>query len=788
MALEQSAITNTSPSSPSTIILTMPPRPHILGLRELGIMMNTKRQATFQPMKGTAYGRYDHDDSGTYDPHQHASPRISRSRNIKKIRSGNEMYGTQRSSGTSKLNHIGHRMLLTFSFTSQVGLDLLRQLTPDPHQYLHNSLRASKESSYDNSKMSTDSGIFIEPSELKISCVRCKKKHVMCSYSKDAGKCADRCDTCERLDTLCYTDPLKGQLKARKPKIKTQRREEVSAVSTAIIPRRFLSCNQCRRERIRCSLRKGDDLSPCKRCRTEKEKCEFEPSPSKTMKHDGRAHERSRAATKDLSADKFGPPNILEKRLVKEGYFAASRKRSGFAKSTSGLTRKQVKPVKKSNHINREKSSSPELIGTTRGIAHVKIKTAFSHPIHFFHNPAPNGSESCDWCKSPFYGLEGYGEITIEVIPALDGHGYEEIGDGEYTGWGQRGRPPSRMCEKCTLSRFDIISCAQHKMKTMEDNDPLTRDFRAWNRAIDALAHGDEAGGQLILTAKFCAVCSALAEYRCSNNGEHSAQLEGRSECGLRLCSTCNDLMGKMEIGKADREINEERRINVLDDVIREANSGWAGHYGGDCDRHVRADVSFLTTTGELYTRLLQGMGGYFTVSDEKDRDDIQNTISGSSSDEENSEDEETLRMIELATKRQAFRQDISKSLLPKEKCRISQTATPSSNWSGGSFQKSPFISPKAKTTPREKAKRTEYSNILGRAACSDWMETRPVTSKKSWARTGCSFDHTAAYGTSMNATLKGNGRNQYRGKGIKEAIVISDDDDDADVPILRGY
>jgi len=509
--------------------------------------------------------------------------------------------------------------------------------------------------------------------------------------------------------------------------------------------------------------------------------------PPKIMKTKNKAHGKSKPKTKDQSSNSFRSPRTFEQNLAEEAYLiGAVRKRPGFIDPVAGFTKKQVNFLRKCNRINRGNSTSPKLIGNTGGIIHVNIKTAFSHPIEFFHTPAPNGSESCDWCKSPFYGLEGYGETTVEVIPAHDGHGYEEIGDGEYAGWGQKGHPPSRMCEACTLSRFDIISCEQHMMKSIEDNNPLVRSAQAWNRAIDSLVHGDEAGGQLILTAKFCAICSALADYRCSNKAEHLYEAgSGRVGCGLCLCETCNDLMSKMEIGKIDREINEGRRINVLDDVIREAMTGWAGYYGGDSDQHVRADASFLTTTGELYTRLLQGMGGYFDVSEPNPYDKTYDLTNGSSSDEGKSIDQDFQQIVERAMKKKAPKGDISKTLAPRDEHL--KTTKFSDEWFGKPLHAS-VITPEAKSTPILKSEQGEDANVFGRPDRIDWMETHLATSKNPWANTGGSDDRTRAYTGFMDATTSEKGRKISKFQDANATILFSEDDDDEDELALRGY
>jgi len=132
----------------SAIMPTLPPRPRILGLRELGIMMNTKRQARLLPMRGTASGRYDHDDSGTYNPHKHASPRPTRARNSKRVRLEDDQDGKQRCRRSKASNSVSNSIVMTFSFSKEASLHYLRSITPDQPPYSHNHLLNNTQNGY----------------------------------------------------------------------------------------------------------------------------------------------------------------------------------------------------------------------------------------------------------------------------------------------------------------------------------------------------------------------------------------------------------------------------------------------------------------------------------------------------------------------------------------------------------------------------------------------------------------------------------------------------------------
>lgn len=114
-----------------------PTRPKLLGLRDLGIILNNKRRATLHvAIRGAGTAWIDQDDSGTYDPEKDRatpSPLLTPPRRRRRAR----VYDKDDESVTPplrprKLPPVGYRSLMTFSFTSKRALNYLRSITPSP--------------------------------------------------------------------------------------------------------------------------------------------------------------------------------------------------------------------------------------------------------------------------------------------------------------------------------------------------------------------------------------------------------------------------------------------------------------------------------------------------------------------------------------------------------------------------------------------------------------------------------------------------------------------------------
>jgi hypothetical protein len=517
----------------------------------------------------------------------------------------------------------------------------------------------------------SDTGIdceLIVPPKVKNGCERCKKKRISCSYRNGGSKGVDACEACEGAEVTCYAAPLNdsassgrcddfvddfGEVRSNITcAIRTYTpRKTIAPPAVVCAPRVYVSCNQCRMEGLKCSV-KRDQPGPCSQCRKKNQSCKFvlirfakESTPSKTssvlkLKQTSKSGKGKPTASSDISrlhspaSPQPHSPSGMQQTLAEESWYRGTG-RSRRATHGTRLKKKTSRAKKKTKRtrcrttILRSPTSSPQIIGKSDGYTHIKITTSFSHPIKFNFVPSPDGTYQCSWCKedNTFFGLYGFGSKAVEVIPYPQG--YEEIGEGKYRGWGQMGKEATNMCQSCTNIRMSMIACADHRMALIEDQNPaLFGEKSAWTRALGALAIGDLESGWLILNAKFCSICTSVAEYRCmalqdSTSWEHGGSKYG---CGLLLCELCNDLLSHITKSKEELEKWEEKVINVLDRLIEMVEKG----DGGGVDCNLRADASFLkSVNGELLMHLLppnydsetQDTTDSKNVSDDSDND-----------------------------------------------------------------------------------------------------------------------------------------------------------------------
>jgi hypothetical protein len=114
-----------------------PARPKSLGLRDLGIILNSKRRATLHvAIRGAGTAWIDQDDSGTYDPDKDratSSPFLTPPRRRRRARAYDEDdESVTPRTRPRKRPPVGYRSLMTFSFTSERALNYLRSLAPGP--------------------------------------------------------------------------------------------------------------------------------------------------------------------------------------------------------------------------------------------------------------------------------------------------------------------------------------------------------------------------------------------------------------------------------------------------------------------------------------------------------------------------------------------------------------------------------------------------------------------------------------------------------------------------------
>jgi hypothetical protein len=107
-------------------------RPQIQGLRDLGILLNSRRNASLTAIRGATSAWIDQDDSGTYDPKE---PRaklstipVRRPKPIKQEDDDDENHGPK----SRRYKQVGYSFPMTFVLTSEEGLKYLRSITPGP--------------------------------------------------------------------------------------------------------------------------------------------------------------------------------------------------------------------------------------------------------------------------------------------------------------------------------------------------------------------------------------------------------------------------------------------------------------------------------------------------------------------------------------------------------------------------------------------------------------------------------------------------------------------------------
>lgn len=378
--------------------------------------------------------------------------------------------------------------------------------------------------------------------------------------------------------------------------------------------RRYVSCTACRRAKIRCSLRRGQN-GPCRHCREEDEACTFE------------LISKSELSTSSVKPNKQGQGKQKKTHKQKEIH---CRTPASFSKHTLQRPRGR-RPTKKQSALHKrairtytatlnDPYTSPlKLIGCIRdGSATKYIRTAFCHPITFNYIPDPLGRHSgCHFCASkPFYGLYGYGERLVEIITYKDGSPSEEVSSGHW----EDGRDPTNMCLSCTFERMRICSCAAHNITPIADlASRLAFDFHTVCDSIRLTAKGGDdevaASRRIATSITWCSVCPALAFYACTSpqyfhaSGEAVAEGEVESEsvqgCGLLFCDACAELFRKVVAGRANTDNSSGPK--ALDRMVQLAGSE-AAEYEEWRDDGLRADVSFITTDGQLMVRMRAGM------------------------------------------------------------------------------------------------------------------------------------------------------------------------------------
>jgi hypothetical protein len=407
-----------------------------------------------------------------------------------------------------------------------------------------------------------------------------------------------------------------------------------SSTSARPTPERlYVACNQCRNNSKQCTLRRGQP-GPCSNCKKNGEDCAFvlvpisafditsstTPPPVQSKRNWKKVEKKRtrRARQKEQDPDSLHThghtQGRLETTLLAEAWYNGYGKMkpktllNAHERWKAQTTKKQEKIAAGAQKRSSSAAYTSEFIpplGISGGIQHIRITTAFSHPIIFNYIPDPMGTSPCSWCASPFFGLFGHGDIEVEVIPfpAVDGHGYEEMPGGH----ADKGKEQSQMCVSCTFERVNIMGCETHELCSIEV-DPRIGMKGEMEKSMQALLVNDKEGGKLAENTKWCSICPSPAHFRCCVRQIEDGLAGDGSGCGLFVCENCNDLMTKVARDNLDA-------AETLDRTVHHASTDlFTYEYG------VRADATFLTSTGELMLRIQNGMGEKAALDDPNDR------------------------------------------------------------------------------------------------------------------------------------------------------------------------
>ncbi|KAE8448830.1 hypothetical protein EG329_008832 [Mollisiaceae sp. DMI_Dod_QoI] len=545
--------------------------------------------------------------------------------------------------------------------------------------------------------------------EYKKACERCKALKLTCSYKVDGGKHQTRCEACEDRNVACCAGPRSEESFTRRMdhvlSRSTPERQVLASLRQESPPerdRQFVSCNQCRNQGKKCSLKGKRSTGPCSHCRKAGEECQFAWAPTRAqsppsqlalqlvMKSENQKL-RKRRRQQQQGRNPSTPEPATHKELTGEAYTPETHTKTLYSEMEAKALKQNKNQNKKRNALGfdtepkgkqHHKSKnyklwkgpqSPKLIGTTLGIRHIEIVTAFCHPIKFNYIPPPtfspftlpfrrasttsstissnndpNNKKSkageliqapppgpCNFCESPFFPLTGLtdstGPKTVEGFYYPDGSGFEEISGG----YSELGYKPTKMCVTCTTHRIKIMSCIMHQVRKLrterewsvkhgakeKEIDGKVFDDIEWDKATRAVHAGDLEGGKLIMDAKWCSICPNLATSKCcrrqpvlNDNGEEVIE----DGCGLLLCDACVKLMEKIIDGlffnlfsnRVPKLANTSRKGGVrTNPQILDALIRVIVSQSYRFPDGVRADASFLTEGGELMVRLGQGMG-----------------------------------------------------------------------------------------------------------------------------------------------------------------------------------
>jgi hypothetical protein len=397
-----------------------------------------------------------------------------------------------------------------------------------------------------------DCELIIPPTK-KRTCEGCKRHgaKLACSYDLEEDGHEMPCKQCQFENTHCVAGPQTNRVRLPPDQDLTKFKETLEPFTTNP-RRRYKACTPCRKEHVKCSIRKFIAKGPCGECKRLGQACTFEEWEHPSRVNHPSLKQRNTQTIQEtkntkLNLDLVTRPSVKTEEAMK----------SSLHREVIDLTGKTPNMLWSS-----QTNQTPAEVKT--------IKTCFAHPMTFNHFPR----DACDFCKDITFGMRGYGERDVEVIDYKDGGGYHEV-EGGYTGMNKEA---TRMCMVCSLGRIHIVNCHSHEILPIAD---LSQDDEAYqDMAYDIIETGAGADDCPI---PWCAVCPAPAFYGCCAPQTHNMFDEKVTDynseeafgCGLLLCETC-----------AYTVRDNGGKLHGAVKVLQTKFEGWGGK--------LRADVQFL--------------------------------------------------------------------------------------------------------------------------------------------------------------------------------------------------
>ncbi|CAG8957737.1 hypothetical protein HYFRA_00000074 [Hymenoscyphus fraxineus] len=635
-------------------------------IRELAIQFNSRRRVATTSI-GMTSTWLDQDTSGTYNPRGgRLTPPAPKTKKPRVERSTND--GDNAAQQVKRIP-VGYSYLMSFKFAGDTGKEYLKTITPGPYEPKPESgsdggefsdllddndaplprRKLKRRRGLANAPMQRSDGRKIEdlteghpqirgckscflrsddscslidhpldypcaacedagsdcelivPPKLKKACQNCQHEKIKCSYTLNGGKGVTKCDNCDEDEVPCIAGPLDEDSKYGR------RFANIKSPSPPPDPYPRM-----------CSLKNKTDKGPCGRCKKLGKECEFIECPPEMRLRAEREAEAKKAAEKAQKKKAKQAAKDAKRKRTKKGDTAVGKPSSSSnpilpLPRSVGLQKGKGLMIETSGTGKRAREkafrlpTSPRLSATTDGIHHKIISTAFAHPIKFNHEPPKDGSDPCLFCKSPYFGLWGYGVNEVEVVPYGGSKGNIEVSGGHVAEQGTN----SKMCSSCTYYRVRITTCLTHKIVPIENYDQRSFSAEELEKSLKAMNAGNsKEEGSLAMNTKWCSICTSVAEYQCSAPHRFSSKSFAKNPaakladtadpdfigCGLYLCGKCHNTLDSIERSKSS---TEQRKIV---DILLKVRKDQLYKYPGD---EIRADSEFLLEKGVMMTTLM---------------------------------------------------------------------------------------------------------------------------------------------------------------------------------------